>query len=474
VVAGSPRARRAVALVDLGFGDSGKGVLTDFLARALAAHTVVRFNGGAQAGHNVVTADGRHHTFSQLGAGTFLPGLRTHLAAPVVIHPTALLVESRRLAEVGVSDALERLSIDENCLVTTPLHQAAGRLRELGRGSRRHGTSGVGVGETVQQAIDFPEDAVRFRDLLAACELKPRLLRLGERLRDELGHLGALPGAAAEVRVLGDPAVLDRWLEALGPLLGATTPVDSSHLAAVLRAPGTVIFEGAQGVLLDQWRGFHPHTTFSSCTLEPVRHMLGTARYDGVFACLGVLRTYLTRHGEGPFPTEDAALDPLLPELHNGGEGWQGAFRRGWPDPLIWRYALGVVGVLDGLAVTHLDALDRVPVWRAARDYWMPDGSHRSELPVSAEPDLGYQRMLTDLVARARPEYCAIPLGGHRPRDYVAWLEAELGRRVVLGFSGPRAADGDWLGACEGLTPGAVGVSSRSSRPRAPDWSVRS
>jgi adenylosuccinate synthase len=180
--------------------------------------------------------------------------------------------------------------------------------------------------------------------------------------------------------------------------------------------------------------------------------MLEAARYDGVFAGLGVLRTYLTRHGQGPFPTEDGALDPLLPELHNGGEGWQGAFRRGWPDPLIWRYALGVAGALDGLAVTHLDALGRVPIWQAAHAYRSPDGSRLSALPVSAEPDLDHQRMLTDLVARARPEYRALPLAGRRPESFAQWLEAELGRRVVLGFSGPRAADGQWLAACPPLT----------------------
>jgi adenylosuccinate synthase len=438
--------------VDLGFGDSGKGVLTDFLARALGAHTVVRFNGGAQAGHNVVAPDGRHHTFSQFGAATFVPGLRTHLAAPVVIHPTALLVESQRLASVCVTDALRRLSIDEDCLVTTPMHQAAGRLRELDRGCRRHGTSGVGVGETLKQALDHPEDAVRYRDLLAPSRLRPRLLRLQQRLRDELGHLATLPNAEVEARVLADPAMAERWLEAARPLFDAVSPVDAFHLASVLREPGTVIFEGAQGVLLDEWRGFHPHTTWSRCTLELVRNLLETARYDGVFARLGVLRTYLTRHGEGPFPTEDPTLDPQLPEPHNGGGGWQGPFRRGWPDLLLWRYALAVLGGLDGLAVTHLDALGRVPTWQAARAYQMPDGSRISALPDSPEPDLVHQQRLTDLLTRARPEWVTVELGARRDQSFVEWLEAELGSRVVLGFSGPRAADGVWHDVPEPFT----------------------
>src|SRR3954468_4538538 len=127
-------------LVGLGFGDCGKGLFTDALCRRWPVHTVVRFNGGAQAGHNVVLPDGRHHTFSQFGAGTFVPGVRTLLAAPVVVHPTALLVEDAVLRGAGVHDALARLTIAATCRLTTPYHQAAGRLRERLRGTQAHGS----------------------------------------------------------------------------------------------------------------------------------------------------------------------------------------------------------------------------------------------------------------------------------------------------------------------------------------------
>src|ERR1700734_1777495 len=120
---------RAAMVVDLGFGDAGKGLVTDFLVRSLGAGLVVRWNGGAQAGHNVVAPDGRHHTFAQIGAGTFVPGVRTHLAERTIVHPTALGVEAARLAEIGVPDALDRLSVSERALVITPFHQAANRLR---------------------------------------------------------------------------------------------------------------------------------------------------------------------------------------------------------------------------------------------------------------------------------------------------------------------------------------------------------
>ena len=123
-------------VVDLGFGDAGKGTITDFLVRERGAEWVVRFNGGAQAGHNVVTDDGRHHTFSQLGAGSFVPGVRSYLGPDFVLHPGALLEEARALARVGIPDAFERLYVDDGALLVSPFQGAATRLRELGRGER--------------------------------------------------------------------------------------------------------------------------------------------------------------------------------------------------------------------------------------------------------------------------------------------------------------------------------------------------
>src|SRR5512143_526912 len=107
-------------VVDLGFGDAGKGTMVDALARRCSSPPlVVRYNGGAQAGHNVHTSDGRHHTFSQFSAATFVPGARTLLSEHMVLHPTGLLVENERLKSVGVTDALQRLVVDERALVIT-------------------------------------------------------------------------------------------------------------------------------------------------------------------------------------------------------------------------------------------------------------------------------------------------------------------------------------------------------------------
>ncbi len=108
---------RAYIVIDLGFGDAGKGLITDFLVRQTQAGVVVRYNGGAQAGHNVVTPEGVHHTFSQFGSGSFVPGVKTYLSKHMVIHPGALLVEGDVLTQKGVNDIFSRIKIDPQALL---------------------------------------------------------------------------------------------------------------------------------------------------------------------------------------------------------------------------------------------------------------------------------------------------------------------------------------------------------------------
>src|SRR3954449_12449778 len=139
--------RQAFITVDLGFGDAGKGSIVDFLTRANDAHTVVRYNGGAQAGHRVVTAGAspRDHVFAQFGSGT-LSGAATHLSRFMLLDPPAMLEEARHLAALG-SDPLPRTTIDEGAPIITPFARAINRLRERARGSQRHGSCGMGIGE---------------------------------------------------------------------------------------------------------------------------------------------------------------------------------------------------------------------------------------------------------------------------------------------------------------------------------------
>ncbi len=407
-------------MLGLGFGDCGKGHFIDVLARRWQAHTVVRFNGGAQAGHNVVTPaearlPARHHTYSQFGSGTFVPGVRTLLLDPVVVHPTALLVEAGVLGQTGIDDALPRLTIDAMCRVTTPYHQAAGRLRELLRGATAHGTCGVGVGETVRHSLEHPDQVLRYGDFSSSNSAnlhaqRDKLSAIRQSIREEFEPLvQAMPveSVTDELAILRDESLPTTWLNHCRALARQCPPASASQIHEQLTRPGCVLFEGAQGVLLDEWRGFHPHTTWSSTTAHAVNHVASRYGVQSDIEHYGVLRSYLTRHGIGPMPTHDATLDAIFPEPHNHAEGWQGQFRRGHPDAVLLRYALESAGALSGLLIGHLDVFERdVKLKWCERYDGLPDAANSCErLPLGEMGDLAHQEKLTEWLYQAQPQY---------------------------------------------------------------------
>ena len=204
----------------------------------------------------------------------------------------------------------------------------------------------------------------------------------------------------------------------------------SEYLAGLLRA-GPAVFEGAQGVLLDEWHGFHPYTTWSTTTFANAETLLAEAgASQGAFR-LGVIRCYLTRHGPGPLVTEDPTLE--LPDRHNQRNRWQGPWRTGHFDAVALRYAVRVAGGADGIALTHLDVAGRHPL--QVCDAYLAGGPRMTDLPVRAGHDLDQQELLTRQLLRARP-LCAAP---ERPWPELA---AEVtGAPVVLESRGPTRLD---------------------------------
>ncbi|MCL2725365.1 MAG: adenylosuccinate synthetase [Polyangiaceae bacterium] len=439
---------RIFVVADLGFGDSGKGTIVDYLARAHGANLVVRWNGGAQAGHAVITDDGREHVFAQFGAATFVPNVRTHLAEPFVLHPTALLVEARYLAQKGVGAALDRLTIAESARIITPFHQAANRLRELGRGDGRHGTCGIGIGETVRDSLEASSDEIIVaRDLV--CEratLRSKLERVRDRMHASLARqFLALHGdvrARDEIAIFDDSRTIRCWLEAVEPLRKQPSlVVENTTLDRRLR-DACIVLEGAQGVLLDQSVGFHPHTTWSDCTTKAATTLLAEhgvsdpERIDRI----GVMRAYLTRHGAGPFPSESAELGVKLPERHNESHGWQGRFRVGFPDMVLMRYALRMSGGVDSLALTHADRIADlskiVTAYENAADsrLFMHD-THTRAIDLR-EGDLAHQERLGTTLSKVHP--MTESLRGDE-QTLVNVIEQHLHLPVGIVSSGPKA-----------------------------------
>ncbi|PDP88845.1 adenylosuccinate synthetase [Glycomyces fuscus] len=466
--AASPWAEGNAVVVDLGFGDAGKGVTVDLLCARRRFGAVVRANGGAQAAHNVVTPDGRHHTFAQFGSGTLAPGgpVPTHLSRLAVVDPFALAAEARHLASLGVPDPFALVTVDRRALVSTPWHQAANRARERARGEARHGSCGMGVGEAVAYALARPEDAPTAGDCARPDALRRKLRRLADHLHavrralEPSGTAGGTPDAAGGGTAPGsppdaaDPAAgsaadpdVEECVEAYLAFARRVRLVDGDHLPRLL-ARSPVVFEGAQGVLLDEWHGFHPYTTWSTTTTANPLALLAEAGRPGDARRIGVVRTYTTRHGAGPLVAEAPELGAVLAEAHNGAHPWQGAFRVGHFDAVAHRYALAATGGVDSLVVTHADAPARAGGrLRWCTGYTARDGSSLAPVPGTApEPTrpgaavagaahLARQERLARALLAARPVLAPAP---DSPAEAVG---EELGLPLEAVFAGPTRAD---------------------------------
>ena len=213
--------------------------------------------------------------------------------------------------------------------------------------------------------------------------------------------------------------------------------VDGGYLRRLLRA-GPVVFEGAQGVLLDEWRGFHPYTTWSTTTFANAETLLrrsGRDRRSGS----GSSAAYLTRHGPGPFVTEDPTL--AIPEPHNADGRWQGPFRAGHLDAVALGYAIEVTGGVDAVALTHLDTAGRHPELGICRAYDL-GGRTVARIEPGPHRDLDYQGSLTAALLKARPVYDPV-----RPGTGDEWADAVAGilrAPVVIRSHGPAVTDKAW------------------------------
>ena len=402
-------------VLGLGFGDEGKGTLVDWLARrAPAPPLVVRWTGGPQAMHHVVTDDGRTHCFAQLGAASFVAGARTHLAPDMAVDPYALHGEAAALATAGVAGALATLTIDPRCVLVTPWHAIVNQVRELLRGGARHGTTGRGVGE-----------AKLGRLAIRAGQLGPGFAAAVDDLRRALaaeaaGLLAAHPSPPEAARALAARAHAPDLVAAFVDAARALPPAGVVVTAAPPPA-GHVILEGAQGALLDRDHGFFPHVTPSRITRAAAEAALRDLDLAGPVEVWGVLRAVHTRHGEGPFPSFDPALTARLPELHNPDDGWAGAFRVGWFDAVLARHALAYAGPIDRLAVTCLDRTAALAD-AAVVDAWDTPRGRLTDLAAIPAADRTTVALAATPVVRRVPDLApAIAALLDRPIDVTSW-----------------------------------------------------
>lgn len=314
----------AQAIIGANWGDEGKGLGVDALAHRDAQQgripVVVRSNGGAQAGHGVHTPDGRHHVFHHVGSGSFVTP-RTHLSQFFVAHPMMLEREIVDLAGKGVLDL--DISIDPRSPVTTPFDMAINQALEIARGGLKHGSCGMGFGETVERTEQGP-------GLTAADLFKPGVeARLQEILKEWVPQ--RLDALGVEVHHKDLWLVLEGGLDVITPFLRDLEAFTSRTRLLEDAALGgeAVIFEGAQGLQLDMDLGEFPYVTRSRTGVQNMAVIAAEAGMTEIEATY-MTRAYATRHGAGPFEGDLGCAPPDwadVVDLTNRPNAWQGHIR---------------------------------------------------------------------------------------------------------------------------------------------------
>ncbi len=347
---------RNVTVVGLQWGDEGKGKIVDWLSGQ--ADAVVRFQGGHNAGHTLVV-DGEEYILSLVPSGILHGGTLSLIGSGVVVDPWALSREIDALEKRGVDVSAQRLTVAENAVAILPSHGRLDQAREKNRiGADKIGTTGRGIGPAYEDKV--ARRAVRLGDLK-----DPPLLR--ERLDRLLAHHNILLRGLGEKEV--DPNATLSELTKIGarikPYIGRVwQKVQSLH-----RQGRPILFEGAQGTMLDIEYGTYPYVT-SSNTLAAQAAIGSGIGADALGYVLGIAKAYTTRVGGGPFPTElDDDIGTALFERGREFGAVTGRRRRcGWFDAVLVRYACRLSGV-HGVALTKLDVLDGVDEIRICTGY---------------------------------------------------------------------------------------------------------
>ncbi|MFD1912247.1 adenylosuccinate synthase [Halodurantibacterium flavum] len=382
-----------VVVVGAQWGDEGKGKIVDWLSER--ADVIARFQGGHNAGHTLVI-DGTVYKLSLLPSGIVRGGKLSVIGNGVVLDPWALLSEIEKLAAQGVTVSPENLMIAENTPLILPVHGELDRAREAQNSLAKIGTTGRGIGPAYEDKVG--RRTVRVADLADPETLELRLDRL-------LTHHDALRRGLGLEPV--DRAGLKAALEEVAPkILPFAQPV-WKVLTEARRAGKRILFEGAQGSLLDVDFGTYPFVTSSNTTAGAAATGTGLGP-NAIDFVLGIVKAYTTRVGEGPFPSElmDADGQRLGERGHEFGTVTGRKRRCGWFDAVLVRQTCATSGV-SGIALTKLDVLDGFETLKICVGYEL-DGQRLDYLPTAANQQ-----------ARVTPIY----------EEHEGWAESTAGAR---------------------------------------------
>ncbi len=380
-----------IVVIGTQWGDEGKGKIVDWLAES--AHGVVRFQGGHNAGHTL-WVNGKKTILRLIPSGIMHPAVTCYIGNGVVLSPEALLKEISELEAAGL-DVRSRLKISEACPLILPYHVALDQAREARRGDAKIGTTGRGIGPAYEDKV--ARRALRVQDLFDPAGFRTKVEEVLDLHNFVLTqYLGA---QAVSIDEVVDQAM------ALAPAIAPMVADVSSALFAVQQAGKNLLFEGAQGALLDVDHGTYPYVTSSNCIAGAAAAGAGVGPQTLNYV-LGITKAYATRVGSGPFPTE--LLDDTGARLASVGKEFgsvTGRPRRcGWFDGAALKRSVRLNGI-SGLCITKLDVLDGLPVLKMGVGYEL-DGKVCDVLPYGAAA-----------VARAKPILEEMP----------GWTESTVG-----------------------------------------------
>ena len=362
-----------VVVVGAQWGDEGKGKIVDWLSER--ADIVVRFQGGHNAGHTLVI-DGKTYKLALLPSGVVRTGKLSVIGNGVVVDPWHLVAEIEGIRKLGVEVGPDQLKLAENATLILPLHRELDQLREEAAGGQKIGTTGRGIGPAYEDKVG--RRAIRVQDLRNLGNLGPKIDRL-------LVHHNALR------RGLGKPEISkDNLIHALSEVAAKVLPsIDPvwDLLDRARKSGKRILFEGAQGALLDVDHGTYPYVTSSNTIAGQAAAGSGMGP-SSLNYILGLAKAYTTRVGSGPFPTEllnaDGEPDEIGRLLGERGKEFgvnTGRRRRcGWFDAVLVRQVVRVTGI-TGIALTKLDILDTLPEIKVCVAYEL-DGQRIDRFPA--------------------------------------------------------------------------------------------
>ena len=416
-----------VVVVGSQWGDEGKGKIVDWLSEQ--ADVVVRFQGGHNAGHTLVIGD-NVYKLSLLPSG-IVRGKLSVIGNGVVLDPRAFVAEVKKLTEQGVSVTPTTLRIAENTPLILSLHQDLDRLRESATDGTKIGTTGRGIGPAYEDKVG--RRAIRLMDLADLGSLRPKIARL-------LNHHNALRRGTGQNEI--DPEALYQELADVAPLVLPFMDDVGALLDKARKAGNRILFEGAQGALLDIDHGTYPYVTSSNTVAgqAAIGSGLGPGALDYV---LGITKAYTTRVGEGPFPTElTDETGRLIGERGREFGTVTGRARRcGWFDAALVRQTIRTSGI-TGIALTKLDILDGFKTIKVCVRYEL-DGREIDYLPASQAAQARVKPIYEEIegwqetTAKAR-SWADLPAQAIK---YVRRIEELIGAPVAILSTSPERED---------------------------------